>query len=158
MKAPVGKSFHGEGKDFNVAGYQSSQYTSKKSRFENSLSPHSKKKARTFISRFEDQQARTNAFHDSDKVARTKSAHDQSKSFATREYPVTAGATENAVRGSDLSIGRVTGGPPAGTSEDGKLLSRPIELRADDSSPIGAAAGKTRSIEEIRQLLNKGSR
>ena len=55
-------------------------------------------------------------------------------------------------------IGESAGSAPGGTTEDGRLLSVPADLRPDSSSVIGAAAGKPLSIDDVRRILNKGSR
>jgi hypothetical protein len=76
----------------------------------------------------------------------------------TREYSAAARAQENPIRGSDLVIGESAGSAPGGTTEDGRLLSVPADLRPDTSSVIGTAAGKPLSIDDVRRILNKGSR
>ena len=134
----------------------------KSSRFQEMVSPMAAKTARTSTSRFEGQEARTKAFHDAEKTARTTTTTSaESRRFkkpGTREYSAAARAQENPIRGSDLVIGESAGSAPGGTTEDGRLLSVPADLRPDSSSVIGTAAGKPLSIDDVRRILNKGSR
>jgi hypothetical protein len=157
-EAHVKKEFQGAASEFHSAAYQGQNYTDKTSRFQEMTSPMAGKSARTFSSRFQSEKARTKTFHDADKVAATRTASDDGKMFKAGDYRAASRAQENPIRGSDLIIGEVEGGAPGGTSDTGRGLSRPLDLRPDSSSPIGRAAGKTMSVDDIRQLLNKGSR
>lgn len=156
--ASVDRTFGGAEKSFNVEARQNDGFTGKKSRFQEMASPLGNQSARTFTSRFDDATARTQTFYDADRKARTKRSPSDGKVFATRDYPVTARAQEDPIRGSDLVIGETTGGAPGGTADSGRLVSRPADLRPDALSPIGTAAGKPLGVKEIRMILNKGSR
>jgi hypothetical protein len=161
-EARVEREFDGGDRAFNVAARQGRDYAAESSRFQEMVSPMAKKTARTSSSRFEGQEARTEVFHGADKVAPTTTTTSaESRRFkkpGSREFPAAARAQEDSIRGSDLVIGQSNGGAPGGTNDDGRLLNLPADLRPDSSSVIGAAAGKSLSIDDVRRILNKGSR
>jgi hypothetical protein len=158
QEASVRKEFHGADSEFHSAASQGEYYSGQRSRFQEAASPLAGKSARTFTSHFQDDKARTKEYYDADKVAATKRLPGRRTAFKAGDYREASRAQENPIRGSDLAIGEVEGGPPGGTSDTGRSLTRPADLRPDSGSPIGRAAGKTMSIDDIRRLLNKGSR
>jgi hypothetical protein len=158
QEAKVRKTFNAGRDEFRTAAVQGEYYTARRSRFQEMAAPMADKSARTFTSRFQDDEVRTKEFYDADKAAVTKRFSGPRRAFKSGDYRAASRAQENSIRGSDLVIGEVEGGPPGGTSDTGRSLTRPADLRPDSGSPIGRAAGKTMSVDDIRQLLNKGSR
>lgn len=121
-------------------------------------SPLAGRTAETFSSRHQDEVAHTHAFAGGERRARTHQARQSGQGYAAGENRVAELAQENAIEGSDLVIGEVAGGAPGGAGEDGRLLSVPLDLRPDGSSPVGSRARGLRTVEDVRRLLNKGYR